>query len=215
MAGWPPRTADCRQFREVAVKKGLAAPVTPFALGNLIPSQPSRCSFKVGRGTWSHPEPLHPGVSARPAAGREDADPMRGGAGGVPEPKRRFPAAVCQARGGGGAGHHRSRQPSRTPCAPQSRPRWPNPCAVKGPWHRSHRHRDGTLGLYPQPDVSVSAGTWRAGLEDRRRGRPYRYAPPAGRRDRLSQVRSALGLDSHRWIRRAPRARTTPDPTAR
>ena len=125
VAGWPPRTADCRQFREVAVKRGLAAPVTPFALGNLIPSQPSRCSFKVGRGTWSHPEPLHPGVSARPAAGREDADPMRGGAGRVPEPKRRFPAAVCQARGGGGAGHHRSRQPSRTPCAPQS----PHPVA--------------------------------------------------------------------------------------
>ncbi|DAA31217.1 TPA: hypothetical protein BOS_3569 [Bos taurus] len=93
--------------------------------------------------------------------------------------------------------------------------RWPNPCAVKGPWHRSHRDRDGTLGLDPQPDVSVSAGTWRAGLEDRRRGRPYRYAPPAGRRDSLSQVRADLGLDSHRWIRRAPRARTTPDPRAR
>ena len=39
--------------------------------------------------------------------------------------------------------------------------RWQNPCAVKGPWHRSHRDRDGTLGLDPQPDVSVSAGTWR------------------------------------------------------
>lgn len=28
-AGWPPRTADCRQFREVAVESGLAAARPP------------------------------------------------------------------------------------------------------------------------------------------------------------------------------------------
>ncbi|XDB48434.1 hypothetical protein ABFV05_002050 [Capra hircus] len=50
--------------------------------------------------------------------------------------------------------------------------RWPSPCAVKGAWHRSHRDRDGTLELDPQPDFSVSAGAWRAGLGDGRQGRP-------------------------------------------
>ncbi|CAI9152144.1 unnamed protein product [Rangifer tarandus platyrhynchus] len=120
-AGWPPRTADCRQFRE------------------------------VGRGTWSHPEPLHPGVSARPAAGPEDADPRRGGAGRAPEPKRRFPAAVGRVRRGAGGDHHLSRQLSGTPYARQR----PHPVA---------KPLSGEGGLAPLP--------LEPGGDGRRRTRP-------------------------------------------